>query len=912
MSALNKLRQRAIAALREDIEAIDPNDLETLAHGLVQIIEGRPLIQRGLTVTGRPVGYTVDSFSADQNVIIECSAETGYFEKPFLKLIGDIAHARATNPICQRLFLFSSETCPNSNGAPVGAVIRQEAFGECVIEWYDARRIAEAIFDHVIVNDNRREFFEEFLPSLSRLFADYVFSNAAPSIPKDLVVDALRGTAISQALTTNQIVNLFDLSGAGKTYAAIAFAADHEDDFSGTFWVRGEDIGDVTDFRMVRLQRSGVAMNLASVLRTTPCLLVIDNCTIDGARLKALLPPDLNPGARILTTALHALGGLVHDLELPALSADAARAVLHRGTHHPTVEQAGEIVRFTRGHPLILAILRDTVDETGTTWDAIIADIKTNLAIYESRDHQTILDRILVRHSAGIVDELLILKWLGTPLLDSEFAESVLGIAGVAKLRRRSILRPAGMGQLKIHDLIVECLKHFSVAGSPGLSPSDRFWSYFRGTWEVSPYHFQRALHLHRKQIAAACDPKLPQPDLPAYLALLLEDCPLTPEGVARLAATDMRLYLRDRAALGAIIEAVERRIKLAGGGWENESLLRDAIQQLSEALSLATEPVIRADLLHHRGKFRHWLKDGPGAISDFTAVLELFPDHWAALVQLARVKADRSAGDYLKRIIDAFEKSPATIPTTIILAALNELGSSVHAPLRTEVVRNRIAVVQTAISLSLVAGYSQPYRMLGRLGRHIFFPHPDVLLQLAGAVTFPPVEIATNDEVFDIAECLKCIGKAHREAQAEPDVVHSWWRQAIQYYERVPSPNGFQLTMYGECCMLLRDFSGANQLLERVPNANREAHWWHRKAQVLLGLGQADEGLAALEHSFADPKAATYLGTFLQTKARILAAKGDPTCVESARLAFSLVNDEKHKQQIADELRDYQSRFAP
>jgi hypothetical protein len=65
------------------------------------------------------------------------------------------------------------------------------------------------------------------------------------------------------------------------------------------------------------------------------------------------------------------------------------------------------------------------------------------------------------------------------------------------------------------------------------------------------------------------------------------------------------------------------------------------------------------------------------------------------------------------------------------------------------------------------------------------------------------------------------------------------------------------------------------------------------------------------LEHSFADPKAVTYVGTFLQTKARILAAKGDPTCVESARLALGLVNDEKHKQQIADELRDYQSRFA-
>jgi hypothetical protein len=89
---------------------------------------------------------------------------------------------------------------------------------------------------------------------------------------------------------------------------------------------------------------------------------------------------------------------------------------------------------------------------------------------------------------------------------------------------------------------------------------------------------------------------------------------------------------------------------------------------------------------------------------------------------------------------------------------------------------------------------------------------------------------------------------------------------------------------------MLLRDFAEADQILERVPGTNREAHWWHRKAQVLLGLGRTDEALVALEHSFADPKAVTYVGTFLQTKARILAAKGDPTCVESARLALGLV----------------------
>lgn len=910
MPAVDKLRQRAVLALLEDIKIIDSNDLETLAHALAQIIEDRPLIHRGLTVTGRPVGYTVDAFSAEQHMIVEASVEKDYFNEPFDKLIDDIQHARTTNSDCKRLYLFSSQICPNSKGGAVATVIRQESFGVCVMEWYDARRTAEAIFDHVIVNDNRRPFFEDFLPSLIRLFTEYVFSNAAPALPADLVDDGQRSTAIADALTANQIVNLFGLSGSGKTYAAIAFAAKNEDTFSGTFWLRGEDVSGANDFRMVRLQRLGVTMNLASLIRATDCLVVIDNCTIDGAQLKAMLPSDINPKARILTTALHPLRGHVHDLELPTLSDNSSLAILNQGACCPTPEQAKDILRLTHRHALILAILRDAVDETEATWDAIIADIKKNLAIYESKDHRTILDRILVQHSTGIIDELLTLKWLGTPLLDPEFARAVLGIAGVAKLLRRSILRPTGLGQFKIHDLIIECLKHFKMDGSPALNPSGQFWGYFQKTWEASPHHFQRSLHLHRSQIAAACDSSVPQPGLPAYLALLLENCPLSPEGIALLAATEMGPHLENRAELGSIIEALEHCIKLPDDEAERESLLRNAVQRLTDALQLATGQVIRTDLLHHRGKFRHWLKDVTGASDDFMTVLELQPDNWAALLQLARVKNDCSATDYLRRIVDAFEKSPATVPVTVILSALSELGKSAHVSLRNEVVRNRIKVIQTAISYSLVAGYSQPYHMLGRLGRHIFFPHPDVLLQLAGIVTFPPVENAANNEVFDIAECLKCIGKAHREAQTDPDAALPWCSQAIPYYGRVSPVNGFQLTMYAECHIILRNFTEANKVLDQVLASKREAHWWHRKAQTLLGLERMDDALLALEHSFTDPNAETYRGTFYQTKARILAVKNDPHCIEAAQSALALVSDAKHKRQIESELHNYQSRF--
>lgn len=55
-----------------------------------------------------------------------------------------------------------------------------------------------------------------------------------------------------------------------------------------------------------------------------------------------------------------------------------------------------------------------------------------------------------------------------------------------------------------------------------------------------------------------------------------------------------MRAHLSDRAALGAIIEAAERCIRLAEEFSEKEELLRVAIRRLTEALELAVDPVNR------------------------------------------------------------------------------------------------------------------------------------------------------------------------------------------------------------------------------------------------------------------------------------------------------------------------------
>lgn len=85
MSHQQKLKERAIERLIQDLAGIDPNDLEYCAYVITQLIENRPLVHRGLSAKGRPVGYTVDLFDLPHEVIAECSAEEKYFDDDFEK-----------------------------------------------------------------------------------------------------------------------------------------------------------------------------------------------------------------------------------------------------------------------------------------------------------------------------------------------------------------------------------------------------------------------------------------------------------------------------------------------------------------------------------------------------------------------------------------------------------------------------------------------------------------------------------------------------------------------------------------------------------------------------------------------------------------------------------------------------------
>lgn len=914
MGNRQKLKQAAVSALVKDIEQLDATGIEYVGHCLLQAIEGVSLIHRGLNTDGKPVGYTLDTFSANRSIIGEYSTEAGYFDDPFKKLKGDCQHAVKLAPQFSLLYLISNQPCRNTDWLLVSKAVKAELGEKATFEIYDRDRLANDIYDHAVIKNSMVEYFADFLPSLWRVWTENAISHAVPESPLDYVDDETRTQVIANSLAKESIVAVHGISGTGKSYASIAYASKHKDAFRNVIWVSGKELDGIGSLKAVKIARLGVDVNLDSQLCTSPCLLVIDDWKGDAAAVAGLIPKSLHPGTRVLVTCIDKPKEGIKSVDMPVLSKPAAASVLELGlSNKPNPEQSQEICERVGSHPLTLAIIRDTVRELGVSWQTLVDDLP-NIPKYEGPNHETILQRIILNHSAGVADELRVLKRLSVGAVDAALVLAVLGAGGLAKLLRRSLLRKDGRGMFRMHEIVFTCLQHFGGGGITDAAIDTKLKQFFRETWEAGSYHFQRSLQIHAAIIQSWVNVDDPKPSLETYLYQLVESIPKSVVFSEKLRAYAMGSLVTQREACISIVEAIEQRYQNEANEQDKERILNEGIGNISKGLEKVADGKLKTDLLHHRGKLLLWSKKTESAAADFEEVLKRDSGAFQSHLQMARIMAqdnNQECSKHIEKILSTFESDREAVSITIVLAAFTELEKKPNANLRETRLVSNVSLLMEAISLAVAEGFSQPYRTLGRIGRYIFYPHPKAMIQMAEEVSFPSAAAAKAKECFDIAECMKSVGKACAEHKNNNNGENlRWYEQAAEYYDRIPRPSEFQLTMKAECLILLERFEDSIKALDQCASPKNQPHWWHRRSQALLGLKNTGEALAAIDKALGANPEERFLSAFLQAKAQIEAANGSPSAVTTLAAAISKASDGKFKTALETELAKMKERF--
>jgi hypothetical protein len=555
---------------------------------------------------------------------------------------------------------------------------------------------------------------------------------------------------IYRRLTTEKCVTIGGIAGSGKSEAAAAYGAAHRLEYDLQIWLDGEEIRHVDDLAAAPLMRGQEKRNIASLMRTRRCLVVIDDprTSLEVSALAALCGPD----SRVLITIREIRTGVY---EMPLMSPDEGRAVLNADVASPCPQNIFDIIWATiGGHPLSLALMNGAVRE-GASWRDIQDDC---VAVGELPDpKQRLADRLLLRSRDLLQTALSVFEWAGQPDCDTGFLRFAVNPVGLRSLNTHGLTVADRDAIVRLHDVVFASLSSLDWWASDRRNElNDKLEAYLVAAFNRNDLSLWSAAGNLRRRLTAlvtAGDSR------PAFLLALLVTW--TPEEADPGLLEDPVARAAELAAAGTSIAPIEFRVLIE----TVEQLYlrtkphgRAAVTAFLEATlpifdSLAALPGLtprqEAEIHHHRGKFYRWLHRDADARGEFETVMVSSSPLDATRLQLIRLyKRENRFADAAalgESVLTTAELSGEVSPS-VLLAVIQDLPWR-DPSVRERLLRPKQAFIEHTIVSYANAGYDQAYRTLAAVARWWSQEAPDVLARVLGAIPPLSAERVHDDE---------------------------------------------------------------------------------------------------------------------------------------------------------------------
>jgi tetratricopeptide (TPR) repeat protein len=883
----NGFRTKVIKTLIDEISLLSGATFEQFGYRIMEVVHPANWVERGTTTEGAPRGYTIDTSGSGAKLVAEMSSKEDYFSGDLDKPRGDLQHIFALHPDVKRIWLlccreaYAGETTKCANLITQFESEHQSVEG---VEILDSRRIASYIFKNIEV-ERFVASITAYLPSIGQLSDEHAFSHRIPLYPKYKHRPVLEQRILS-CLSQTSFVVITGISGIGKSAIAAKVAEELRDKFDLIIWYDAHDLNNIVSLADVDVRRAGTRHNILSLLRRHKCLLVLDDAVLSSEDLANIEYGD----SKIIVTCQATTDP--NAITVGGVDQGEARTLLQEGVSKPIpAEIFSRVFSSIGGYPLLLTALSRLAQEEG--WGAVDACCDDAARFMEDERHVKVCQRILKRHQEALSIELDFVRWCDSPRFASELAAVCASPLVKKNLGRRGFLAATGSGDMRVHDIIFKSI--CAVIGQPVQREAE--FSERLDRFIVSEYSNERSLlrriaHLHApllRRLATSC--RRPSfiyavalvrtGDFPTYI---LGDPVVEGAALARLPN-----WFGREMELRAIIEVVEALYTITciqhGTAAAREVLQRNikALELLVQAVA-ATGEILR-DIKHHHAKMLLRLQKVDEAEAEFLVLLDGDPTFAAARLQLVRIfekkKKKDKALEHCKYILSQHQANPESVSAAVLLESLRHLASLGTAEDLTE------HESQILSSVKEVREFDKglALRLVASVASKTWYIMPDLATRVFDSIEWRDAAPAA-DEIFDWAQ-------AHKAAAKATEILDPRRKEfllaADEAYKSIPSPTSYQLVHHAEALILLEKHEEANQLLNVVGEQHREAFWWQRKAQALLGLQKGAEALSAINTGLELlPENHWATSAFLEVKFLSGKLLADPNAIEDLEKAIS------------------------
>lgn len=661
---------------------------------------------------------------------------------------------------------------------------------------------------------------------------------------------------------------------------------------------------DPPNFAALDIDRAGTKVNLIGHLTDHKVLLAVDNFSTSRdaqARFIAAFDEFASDSCGLAMTTQSANVNLPYTVPIgEGLSCAETISLL------PCPEEVSRnIYAHTKGYPLVVQIIRGLLRDGISTCRTILQEIGPlhNL----ETEGQTLVQRLMVRHTDVLRSELKILRWLDRRLLDRHLVRQLLKVSGVDKLLSRSFMIEYGEQTYAIHDVVFDCIRASVELDQTATSVIERdFFRYIEAHLMERPYHLIRNLYTFEERVAKSA---FQVAQVGIEVRALLELKPKQTAEYDELLQKICDAHFDSSwgwVEVTSVVEAMETRINLCAKGSERKNLAAAFAARLTAARPLFSQADlrIRSALDLHAGKLYLWAGDSDTAKHHLEQALVSEPGLLQAHLQLARVLSDKDPGvarAHLEEILKASSAGDAERSVTTVLAAYAELKKSCFKELRDRYLFSEPGPFLKTIRTALMTGSPQPLNTMAELVGSLGYVEPELALQILTDVDLPepPANDASQNKSF--GRILLGKYKALMELN-EAVAAESAARDAIRYIERAGEPvSSFDKTALAKAYFAVTEFDRALTLLYTIPLDRRDAFAWLEIAkceQARSRLNEAkdaiDEGLRALDLG------SNFRATFLERRGQILVdLKAYGEAVQAFKEALSCGPEPKHALQI-------------
>jgi NB-ARC domain len=806
--------------------------------------------------------------------------------------------------------LFSNRYATGGKLVALNEVLQNKPYDQTIIV-YDAEKIANELLKN-LGSTNKLEQILENLPQSFQLYKIFPETNRLPDF-RGTYYPRQEESNIHEKLVDTSWIQLWGLSGIGKTETAISIARSIGRSFDTVIWLDGDEFtSQRINFSTIKILKFDQRLNLSFILNNYKTLLILDNFNNSLNDIKADFDRENLKNSRCIVTSLQKNFSEDNSFQINFLSHELSNKILLE-SHKISKEDSQELISVTGGYPLILNLIKSLIEFDNLSCQEVLNEINE---IYRHEDEasqsQTISNRVIGRFIQVLEKEFMFLKYLSSKKIYAELLNYVLGKLSTQKLIKRAILKKQDLSFFDIHQIILDSIN--AIISIDDLTIQDfnnKIYDFLakegdvRGLKKTTKY-YGFLIH-HRSFIERLYESNTTDNRLKKTILYGIIQSARIETSKYDLLNEIKKFEAKDSFSKIDVlirIEAIE--LELIGiGRRDNRDIYQDKAKQGIKYFKTLLDSNLSPDILlavkHHLAKLYLWCEEVELAETIFKEIVDDDTTAFHARLQLARIYERRHETELMKREVEfsldrAHPNEEMSLP---VLLGFYELTSNYKLrDLRTRFIDENMAQFTEILLGSLDSVFIYPLELLGKLASHLSYNSREYFDIICSNLPVPSItgseqqlKLAYAKVQLSYFRFLKYSGN-----EENYDKMSIAFNLAERYFQAVDLDNDYLRGLLIDLYIESNNFERAKPITNCLSEVN--PFNLQKRCKVERGLGNTSLSIEFinkainLEEEIGNRK--NYLAAFYNDKAETLFLAKDIICLDMLNQAIVLQENNK------------------